>query len=85
MILPSTDQELRCTQVFFLKNMELSNKNSMVTLNTFRPLQIVCSDSVMAGLSFPRDHPKHRAGNGRDRRQRRKVPTRFASREDCPG
>lgn len=75
--------ELQTGQVS-LKYMELLNKNSMVKLVAFRPLQIVCGDHVMAGLSLPRDHPKHRAGGGRNSRQRRKVPTRFASREDCP-
>lgn len=38
----------------------------------------------MAGLSFPEDYPKHGAGDVRNRRQRRKVPTKFASGEVCP-
>lgn len=47
----------------------------------FRPLQTVCSD----GRSFTsRDHPKHRSGDGRNRRQRRQRHTRFVSTEDCP-
>lgn len=53
-ILPYAYWELRCRQVsFFKKNMELLIKNSLVRLIAFRPLQIVCGDSVMAGLHFP--------------------------------
>lgn len=57
----------------------------MARLIIFRLFQITHGDSLMADISPPRDHPKHRAVDGSNRRWKREVSARFASREDCPG
>lgn len=44
MIFPFSNEKLRCMQDY------LQNKNSVIGLITFRPLQIKCGDHVKEGL-----------------------------------